>query len=184
VKELLPMFRGSLSRGRSLVLFAIALLFGTTEAGLTPDSMQAAPLPGTASSDPGRNLALGRPAAASSLEGAGTEAALAVDGRLDTRWSSAWSDPQWIAIDLGTAAAVSRVRLNWESAYARSYQIQVSPDNSTWTVAYETTSADGGVDDIAVQASGRYVRMFGTARAVAYGYSLWEFEIYGTIPPS
>ncbi|WP_251037443.1 discoidin domain-containing protein [Paenibacillus albidus] len=25
----------------------------------------------------------------------------------------------------------------------------------------------------------RYVRMYGTERATQYGYSLWEFEVYG-----
>ena len=28
--------------------------------------------------------------------------------------------------------------------------------------------------------TGRYVRMYGTARATAYGYSLFEFEVYGS----
>ncbi|SNT65116.1 hypothetical protein SAMN05216276_11662, partial [Streptosporangium subroseum] len=28
--------------------------------------------------------------------------------------------------------------------------------------------------------TGRYVRVNGTQRATAYGYSLWEFEVYGS----
>jgi hypothetical protein len=31
-----------------------------------------------------------------------------------------------------------------------------------------------------VSGSGRYVRMYGTTRATGYGYSLWEFQVYGT----
>ncbi|MFB9544501.1 discoidin domain-containing protein, partial [Micromonospora sagamiensis] len=32
---------------------------------------------------------------------------------------------------------------------------------------------------LTVNGSGRYVRMYGTARATGYGYSLWEFQVYG-----
>jgi uncharacterized protein (DUF305 family) len=31
-----------------------------------------------------------------------------------------------------------------------------------------------------VSGSGRYVRLLGTQRATQYGYSLWEFQVYGT----
>ena len=34
---------------------------------------------------------------------------------------------------------------------------------------------------LTVTGTGRYVRVNGTARATAYGYSLWEFQVYGTI---
>jgi F5/8 type C domain len=59
-----------------------------------------------------------------------------------------------------------------------SYQIQVSNDNTNWTTIYSTTSGVGGVETFPVSGSGRYVRMYGTARGTAYGYSLYEFGIY------
>jgi hypothetical protein len=31
-----------------------------------------------------------------------------------------------------------------------------------------------------VSGTGRYIRMYGTARATPYGYSLWEFGVYTT----
>jgi beta-glucosidase len=31
-----------------------------------------------------------------------------------------------------------------------------------------------------VTGTGRYIRMYGTARATQYGYSLWEFQVYPT----
>ena len=43
---------------------------------------------------------------------------------------------------------------------------------------YSTAGGDGGLDELAVSGSGRYVRMNGTARAGTYGYSLWEFGVY------
>ncbi|MDX6515878.1 MAG: hypothetical protein QOH73_1544, partial [Gaiellaceae bacterium] len=97
-----------------------------------------------------------------------------------TRWSSAFSDPQWITVDLGATHAISRVVLNWEAAYARAFQIQTSNDNVNWTSIYTTTTGTGGVQTLNVTGSGRYVRMNGTQRATAYGYSLWELQVFGT----
>jgi hypothetical protein len=127
------------------------------------------------------NLALNRPATASSNETAGLTPNLAVDGNAGTRWSSAWGDPQWIRIDLGANYAISRVVLRWEAAYARGYQVQLSADGTNWTSIYTTGTGDGGVDDLGgLSGSGRYLRIYGTARATQWGYSLWEIEAYGS----
>lgn len=104
----------------------------------------------------------------------------AVDGNASTRWSSAFSDPQWITVDLGATAQIARVKLNWEAAHATAYQIQTSNDGSSWTTVADVTNGDGGIDEHEVSTSGRYVRMIGTTRSSPYGYSLWEFEVYGT----
>jgi glucosylceramidase len=128
----------------------------------------------------GTNLAARKPATASSAERAETDPSLAVDGNTFTRWSSAFSDPQWITVDLGEAKAIGRVRLNWESACAREYQIQVSNDGADWTTVADVRDGHAGVDERRVAAQGRYVRVYGTARATEYGYSLWEMEVYGT----
>jgi beta-glucosidase len=124
-------------------------------------------------------LSQGKPATASSAENAGTPASAAVDGDTGTRWSSAFSDPQWLQVDLGSSQPISRVVLNWETAAASSFKIQVSDNGSSWTDIYSTTTATGGVQTLNVTGTGRYVRMYGTARATAYGYSLWEFQVYG-----
>lgn len=126
-------------------------------------------------------LSEGRPATASSVEGTGFEPGMAVDGRLTTRWASAEGvDPQWLRVDLGTTAALSRVRLDWEAAYATAYRIQSSPDGTTWTDLATVTAGDGGTDELAVSGHARYVRMYGTRRGTPYGYSLHEFRVYGT----
>jgi hypothetical protein len=125
-------------------------------------------------------LSQGRTATASSTENAGTPAGAAVDGNTGTRWSSAFSDPQWLQVDLGTTATITSVSLNWEAAYARSFQIQTSADGSSWTTIYSTTTGTGGVQNLSVSGSGRYVRVYATARATAYGYSLWEFQVFGS----
>jgi hypothetical protein len=125
-------------------------------------------------------LSQGRPATASSVEGTGYAAGAAFDGSTATRWASAFSDPQWIQVDLGGTATVSQVVLNWEGAYARGFKIQTSADGTSWNDIYSTTTATGGNQTLGVSGSARYVRMYGTARATGYGYSLWEFKVYGT----
>jgi hypothetical protein len=135
---------------------------------------------GSAGTTSTTNLALGKSTTASSAENSGTEAANATDGNSGTRWSSAFSDPQWLQIDLGQSYAISHVTLNWENAYATSYQIQTSQNGTSWTTIYSTSSGDGGIDDLAVTGTGRYIRMYGTTRATQYGYSLWEFTVNGT----
>jgi F5/8 type C domain/Ricin-type beta-trefoil lectin domain len=124
------------------------------------------------------NLALNKTATASSTENAGFPAANAVDGNLGTRWSSAFSDPQWLEVDLGSSQAICQVTLNWENAYATAFQIQTSPDGTNWTTIYSTTSGTGGTQTLNVSGTGRYIRMYGTARATQYGYSLWEFQVF------
>jgi len=126
-------------------------------------------------------LSQGKLATASSVENAGTAAANAVDGNTGTRWSSAFSDPQWLQVDLGATATVSSVQLNWETAYATAYQIQVSANATTWTTIYSTTTGTGGNQTLTVNGSGQYVRINTTARATQYGVSLWEFQVFGTL---
>src|SRR6266699_3889573 len=110
------------------------------------------------------NLAVGAEATASSAQGADTPASAAVDGDPTTRWSSTWSDPQWLQIDLGASASISGFSLSWEAAFATAYHIEVSSDATTWSQVYSTTSGAGGTENLTVPAgtSGRYVRLTGT----------------------
>ncbi|GAA2998901.1 discoidin domain-containing protein [Streptosporangium longisporum] len=125
-------------------------------------------------------LSQGRPVTASSSEGVAFPASAAVDGNPGTRWSSAFSDPQWLQVDLGATATISQVSLKWEAAHGRAFQIQTSSNGTTWTTIHSTTTGTGGDQTLTVSGSGRYVRVYGTQRATAYGYSLWEFQVYGT----
>ncbi|HTJ33341.1 MAG TPA: DUF1996 domain-containing protein [Dactylosporangium sp.] len=132
-------------------------------------------------------LSQGRPALASSTELGESPAAAAFDGNDATRWSSQWSDPQWLRVDLGSTATISQVVLQWEAAYAKAFQIQTSPDGNAWTDIYSTTTSTGGTQTLNVNGTGRYVRMYGTQRGTGYGYSLYEFKVYGTVngtPPA
>ena len=126
------------------------------------------------------NLSQGKPTTASSTENAGTPASAATDGNTSTRWSSAFSDPQWLQVDLGATHTIKQVALQWEAAYGKAFQIQTSPNGSTWTTIYSTTTGTGGNQTLNVSGTGRYVRVYGTARGTTYGYSLYEFQVLGT----
>ncbi|WP_214107801.1 glycosyl hydrolase [Acrocarpospora catenulata] len=146
-------------------------LFAVAMAALT------GPLPALAAETP---LSQGRPALASSTERADLSPAAAFDGKTGTRWSSKFSDPQWLQVDLGRATAIRRVVLNWERAYATQFQLQASNGGGNWTTVHTTTAGRGGVQTIDVSATARYLRLYTTKRATPYGVSLWEFQVYGT----
>src|SRR6202011_2516652 len=82
-------------------------------------------------------------------------------------------------VDLGAPHTISKVVLVWEAAYGKAFQIQTSNDGTTWTPIYSTTTGTGGTQTLSVTGSGRYVRMYGTVRGTGYGYSLWDFEVFG-----
>jgi chitodextrinase len=126
-------------------------------------------------------LSRGKPVLASSIEDNTTTADKAVDGNTATRWASMEGhDPEWLRIDLGSPADVHRVKLTWEAAYAKEYRIEVSNDGTTFSTVKSLTSQNGATDDITgLTGHGRYVRVVGTKRATAYGYSLFEAEVYG-----
>jgi hypothetical protein len=121
-------------------------------------------------------------ATSSSNESSGTGPANAIDGdATGTRWSSAFSDPQYLQLDLGASKKISGVKLYWEAAYAKDYQVQVSSNASTWTTVASVVGGDGGVDDhTGLSATARYVRIYGTKRSSGYGYSIYEVELFGS----
>jgi beta-glucosidase len=127
-----------------------------------------------------QDLALDQPTTASSTQDATDYPAPdATDGDPGSRWSSASSDPQWLEVDLGSQQQICSVGILWEAAYATAFQIQVSNDNSTWTTVYSTTTGTGGNETFPISVTARYIRMYGTARGTQFGYSIFEFDVYG-----
>ncbi len=82
---------------------------------------------------PATGLEFQKPATASSTYAAEFKAENAVDGDFETYWSSEFKDSAWLAIDLGETKKISRVSIRWESAFAKSFSIQVSTDGQSWT---------------------------------------------------
>ncbi|MBK9923632.1 MAG: discoidin domain-containing protein [Elusimicrobia bacterium] len=106
-------------------------------------------------------------------------AGAAIDGNPYTRWTSDAIDPQWISVDFGQEKAFDTVRIMWEAAYGKSYEIRISTDNANWTVVYATANGDGNVDECPVgDRRARYLRLYATQRGTQWGYSLWEIEAF------
>jgi hypothetical protein len=127
---------------------------------------------------PPENISLNKNVIVSSIEGPGLEGSKAVDGNLSSRWSSQFSDPQFIYIDLGEIKHIDQIDLIWEAAYGKEYKIDISNDAESWTTIEHILNSDGGIDRILTSADSRYVRMYGIQRGTQYGYSLYEFEVY------
>lgn len=133
--------------------------------------------------DPNRgNVALGKDVFASTVENESYLAQFAVDGLETTRWSTEYVDGQTLTVDLGRVFSLSQVILRWEAAFGANYDIQVW-DGSVWQTVYSEVAGDGGIDDIALPepVDARYMRMNGVHRGTEWGFSLWEFEVYGVL---
>ncbi|WP_456785910.1 DUF1996 domain-containing protein [Cellulomonas sp. P5_C5] len=157
---------------------ARAVLAGALSAVLVATGLGVA-VATTASAAP-VNISQGKLATSSSAEGPDFTASKAVDGNGNTRWASQFSDAQWIQVDLGATATVDRVELRWEAAYAKAFQVQLSPNGTTWTTVATVTNGTGGNQTVAASGTARYLRLNLTARGTGYGYSLWDLAVYGT----
>lgn len=148
-------------------------------------------------------ISAGATATSSSEENAGSLTVNVNDGDIETRWGSQHTDSEWIYLDLGSDQFVSRVGIVWEPAYASEYEIQIAPDGcamtnhtgkyagvektvkvpseDAWTASVTQRLSGYTKSEISslVNATGRYVRMRGVARGSAYGYSIYEMNVYG-----
>jgi hypothetical protein len=113
------------------------------------------------------DLAAGRPVTASSTNGP-YAAANAVDGNTGTYWESSDSLPQWIQVDLGSAAAVNRLVLSLPAGWgARTQTITVtgSTDGSSFgtlagSAGYTFDPGSGNSVTVTLPgASARFVRL-------------------------
>jgi beta-glucanase (GH16 family) len=133
------------------------------------------------------NLASGKQTVASSTENPTLASNNVTDGINNgtSRWGSDFAEAESsIYVNLGGIYKISRVNLFWEAAYAKNYKVYVSTDNifTENEVIQTVVNGDGGNDDITAPTqalSGQYVRILCTAKALPYGYSLYELEVYG-----
>jgi hypothetical protein len=119
-------------------------------------------------------------AAASSAQFSYTPASAAIDQDWGTRWSSNFTDNEWLAVDLGTKARVDSVRITWEHAFAQQFAVQSGTSlTGPWTTVV-TATGQFGPQTVALGVTTRFLRVLGIKRATAYGYSIWELDIYGS----
>jgi hypothetical protein len=134
------------------------------------------------------NLASQKTATASSTQGT-LNASYAFDNDRITRWgSTAGREDAYIYVDLLGKATISRVYLVWEKAYGGDFTIDVSQDAITWNTVSTIAGNSFHFNEFtfSTPVTGRYVRMNGTKRGTTIadnGYSLYEFEVNGTLQP-
>jgi len=118
----------------------------------------------------------------------GSEPRKAVDGNNSTYWKSRNSDPQWLAVDLGSTRLVNRVQVTWArdrfgDSFAKAYAIQVSDDGKQWKEVFSTNNGRGGIEGNEFSAvSARWVRIFCTKRAADHSYKIVSLEVFGSSP--
>lgn len=113
----------------------------------------------------------------------------AIDGNDGSRWESAFSDPQWFIVDLGQRRIFNTVQIRWQTAYSRTFTIDVSNDGETWTTKKVESNYTGGGENVEYEVSfgenvtARYVRLSSTARATEWGNSFYEFRVVKATTP-
>jgi hypothetical protein len=146
------------------------------------------------------NLALGKPAKASSVEGQLTPNK-AVDGPKSqaSRWGSNYiadknKDSAWIFVDLGKTYTVDSVAIYWEHSGAKRYDLQAwtaadtpSYSDEGWktfftdtALYYQPRPVDMCLSFLKVPPTAlRYLRVRCYKRLFEFGFSIMELEVYG-----
>ncbi|MGG8495719.1 basic secretory protein-like protein [Tenacibaculum sp. TC6] len=141
------------------------------------------------------NIAKSKPVTVSSTEKSEFNASNAVDGNENTRWSSNFSDNEWLTVDLQNSSDICGVAVSWFSCCsfmmgAKNYEVQTSENGVNWTTAKTIQNNFDNYNFIPVNGTGRYVRIKGIKRSAAsFGYSINELKVYGgksiiSLPPS
>lgn len=130
------------------------------------------------------NLALGKSVSATSSGGGANSPESAVDGDKSTRWGSASgaSQSSYFTVNLGEDCLVSSVAIYFESgAYPVDFKLQYSADGKAWTDIDSITGNDQTNFSLFFDTvHARYIRTLSSKTTNAeWGYSIWEFEVYG-----
>ncbi|MCX2865761.1 discoidin domain-containing protein [Paucibacter sp. PLA-PC-4] len=156
-------------------IFEIQAYSGGASPELPPAEPEPVPAP-----DPGQPSMLLKPveATASASENGDLAPAKAIDGNRSSRWASNSEDQAWIQFDLGSKKAIGSLKLVWENAYGKEYQLLVSDNGQDWALLRHVAAGKGGTEEfLNLGVSARHLKLQGVKRATQYGYSLFEVEI-------
>jgi hypothetical protein len=110
----------------------------------------------------------------------------AIDGNMQTRWSSNFEDNQWWQADFETPQKICGVIFKWETAFTEKYNIEVQDTAGKWKKVYETEDGDGNTDIIYFEpVEAKALKINCVQRGTGWGNSLWEVTFLdGNNPPS
>lgn len=121
-----------------------------------------------------------KPVMVSSIENTHLAAENLCDGSLETRWSSEFGDDQWVIVDLLEATDICAIRLYWESAFAKDFQLSVSTDGRNFKSIYRNRKNTQRTQHINISTvKARYIKLSCHTRATEWGFSLYELKVYG-----
>nr|WP_271711597.1 S8 family serine peptidase [Marinigracilibium pacificum] len=103
------------------------------------------------------------------------------DGLVFTKWQSTFDPDQYYEVDLGKVNMIDSIRILWDFNYASSFEILVrSSETDEWTTWYSTFTNTSKLTELLLpQTTARYVRLKLNTPATMYGYSFFEFELFG-----
>ncbi len=141
----------------------------------------------------GATLVTGVVSATDSSHKGTSDASKTLDGNYtNTRWESEYSDPQWMQLEYNQPKKIGGLKIYWQNAASKNYEIQISDDGENWTTVFTRTNGDGGknygddkvtkgLESIKLSSivTAKYIRLYSTARTSGYGNSIFEFEVYG-----
>ena len=133
------------------------------------------------------NLALNKPATASSEQSATRAAAMANDDNLWTRWCAKEETAgQWWQVDLQTPTQIAACEIVWEKDnQPYQYIVEGSLDGQTWTTLSDQSASTDARQTRAHQfpaSSARHVRVRVTTLPARCSASIYEVRLFATAP--
>ena len=127
------------------------------------------------------DVAVFRKITVSSIENSSYLAAYAIDADETTRWSTEYTDDEYMIVEFEKTREVQRIFMDWEAAYGEVFHILTSVDGVNWDTAFSELYGNGDEDLIIIEpANARMIMMDGILRGTQWGYSLYSFEVYET----
>jgi O-glycosyl hydrolase len=156
---------------------------GATTVSVTVTGQTTATRPFTVQSTADALPRAGWVATASSTDPYGDVTSNAIDGNQGTRWSGGhgMASGDWFQVDMGSAKTFTRVVMDSGSStgdYARSYQVVVSNDGTTWSSPVASGNGNGPFIVIPFPSqTARYVRVIQTGSSGSW-WSIAEFYVF------
>ncbi len=109
------------------------------------------------------------------------DGSLAIDDNAGTRWESAQTDDEWFLLDMGQSRTFNYIKIKWEGAYAKRFQLLASADGVNFTAFYTESNldhADWQAIYVETPVTARYIKYQGLERATQWGQSFFEFQVF------
>ena len=126
------------------------------------------------------NLAWKKPCISSSYSDSNFLTQYAVDGLRNSCWKSDSNINQFFQVDLLSPYKLSLVKIKWADSYASKYYLLSSIDSLQWDTLVYVRYGNGKIDEFSINQTARYLRIQTLSPATFSGYSIFEFQAFGS----